>query len=224
MVPLTRLVVTSAPGTLPTSPASVSTASGVRGSEPGRSLASGVMVIGLPVSPAITSGSAVGATGSRSSGSCTRKSRVSVTGSPSPSVTSYSTWAEPPWGGARKRTAPAAVMRVSAPGGPATASRGHGRHRVAVLGVAPVGEHRDVDRAAGGDGPHPRLEADAQPRLGVGLAGAGDRDADGGVGRDRLAAVVDEVLEARGTHRVVGQGDLHGLPVGADRELRRRRR
>ena len=113
IVPLARLVVTSAPGTLPTLPARDSTASGVNGSDPGRSLASGLISIGLPVSPAITSGSAVGATGWRSSGCWTRKSSVSLTGSPSPSVTPYSTRTGPPCGGARKRTAPEAVTRDS---------------------------------------------------------------------------------------------------------------
>ena len=87
-VPLTRLVVTWAPGTLPTLPASSRVASGVNGSAPGRSLASGAITIGFPVSPAITSASATGATVSAASGSWTRKSRLLVTGAPRPSLTS----------------------------------------------------------------------------------------------------------------------------------------
>ena len=59
MVPSTRSVRTSAPPISATFPASWTTALGVTGSEPGRSLASGRIVIGLPAWPATTSGSAV---------------------------------------------------------------------------------------------------------------------------------------------------------------------
>ena len=58
IVPSTRSVFTSAPPTAAILPASSSVASGVSGSVPGRSLPSGRMVIGLPVSPETMSGSA----------------------------------------------------------------------------------------------------------------------------------------------------------------------
>ena len=220
-MPLTRFVVTWAPGTWPTLPASFSTASGLSGSAPGRSLASGVITTGLPVSPAITSGSATGGTPSRSPGSCTRKSRLSVTGAPSPSVTSYSTFTSPPWPGAWKRTAPAPVTRASAPASAPdwgraatveTASPSCGSRQSASTGTSIVPLAGTV---------HTRgSKWSRRLRLGVLGVGRHDGDADGGVRRDRLAAVVDEVLEAGAGGRVARQGDLDGLAVGADRQPR----
>ena len=224
MVPSTRSVRTSAPPTEATLPASSRAASGVSGSVPGRSLPSGRIVIGRPVSPETMSGSATAAKDSVASLSCTRIASCSVTGAPTPSPTAYSTWTTPASTGAVKRTRPAAVVRASAPD--LSPAHGGGRHegqRVAVARVAPVGQHRDVEGPARGHHPLARAVARPQGRLAVDrqLARA---DRHRRLVGDPLAAVVDDVVERRGADRVGRELDLHGLPVGTDRERHRARR
>ena len=69
----------------------MSSALGVVGSEPGRSLSSGRILIGLPTSPRTTSGSALGGKEFWSLGACTWKVIDCFTGAERPSVTANST-------------------------------------------------------------------------------------------------------------------------------------
>ena len=217
--PLVQVGADPAPPVSATLPPSASRAVGVTGSEPGRSLPSGLIVIGLPTSPATMSGSATPATAWRSFGSCTWKVSSLATGSPMPSETAYSTVTWPPLAGAVKRTRPLEVTRAAAPLRLAAHGLGGGDgDRVAVLLVPPVGQHRHVEHAARRHRPVPVLEPLTQVRSGVGRAGA-RRHRHRGVGRDLGPAVVDVVLEGRGRRVVVGHGQLEGLAVGADGHL-----
>jgi hypothetical protein len=120
MVPAATSVATVPPPLEVTLPAIFSEASGVIGSEPGRSLSSGWMVIALPTWPTTTSGSAVAGCACRSVGACTCTWICSVTGGAMPSVTPYSIVTSPPLAGALNRISPVEVGRAEAPWGPLT--------------------------------------------------------------------------------------------------------
>ncbi len=124
--PESRSVTIVAPACGGTLPPSTSSALGEVGSEPGRSLSNGRILIGVPTSPRMTSGWACAAKDVWSSGACTRKVIDRSTGAERPSVTAKSTRTVSSRSvfavGAVKRIRPSAVMRAVAPDcSPATA-------------------------------------------------------------------------------------------------------
>ena len=90
------------------------------------------------------------------------------------------------------------------------------RDRVAVGAIAPVGQDRDVEHAAGRDRPLLGLEPEAEPRVGV-LGRLPDRDRHRGVGGLPVPTVVDVVDEARATAGTRRQRELDRLPIRTDR-------
>ena len=141
-----------------------SSALGVPGSDPGRSLSSGRILIGWSTSPRTTSGSAMAEKVSRSSRSCTSKDSVCFTGADRPSLTEVLDLEGVP------ALARAGEADATVGGGAGHRARvaGAEHHRrvedegVTVAVVSPVGEHRDGDGAAGGHPPLAGLEAVAQ--------------------------------------------------------------
>ena len=122
-----RSVVTVEPTGCGSGAAMVSFADGSVGSDPGTSLASGVIVIGRPTTARTTSGSAVAATASVALRGMTFTLRVPGTGSPMPSDTWYWMVCTPASPAAVKTIAPSGVVatvpcgtlaRTSASGSP----------------------------------------------------------------------------------------------------------